>query len=91
MATHSSVLAWRIPGTAEPGAGEGLGARPGTPSPVLVGDQPGSGPLTNFYSLTLRGTLLLELECVSFMLRVTLAPFPTSGRSEAFSPPPALL
>ena len=27
MATHSSVLAWRIPGTAEPGKLQSLGSR----------------------------------------------------------------
>lgn len=53
---------------------EGLAARPGTPSLVLVGGSTRSGPLTNVYSLTLRGTLCLELECVSFMLKVTPAP-----------------
>ena len=35
MATHSSVLAWRIPGTGEPGGLPSMG--PGSPVEELVG------------------------------------------------------
>ena len=37
MATHSSVLAWRIPGTAEPGGLPSMGSHPGVPRATLPG------------------------------------------------------